>query len=213
MIKEVLLEIEDAISELEADRVKRLVNDYLKKGIPPLDILSALRKGLEKVGQKFEEHKYFISELILAGEIMKNALTQLKPHIKTEKMQIKSRIVLGTAFGDLHDIGKEVVKTLLISVGFEVYDLGVDVHPQKFVDEARKMNANIIGVSALLSTTTPIAAEVVNELKKAGLRDKVKVIVGGAAVRDWMVKEYGVDAAVNDAVKGVNIIESWVGQA
>jgi methylmalonyl-CoA mutase cobalamin-binding domain/chain len=165
---------------------------------------------MEEVGRLYEKGEYFISELVYAGELMKSAMEVLQPHLKVDQASSKASIVLGSALGDIHDIGKEIVKSLLVSAGFEVHDLGVDVPPKAFVDKAGEVNAEIIGISALLSTTTHAASEVVKLLKKAGLKGKVKVILGGAAVRDWMVKEFGVDAAVEDAVEGVKIIKSWV---
>lgn len=116
---------------------------------------------------------------------------------------------MGTIVGDLHDIGKNVVKMLIVSAGFEVCDLGIDVTPQEFVEAAKKVGADVIGISALLSVTVPKTAEVVRLLKESGLKEKVRVIVGGAAVRKEHEEMFGVDAAVNDAVEGVKIIKSW----
>lgn len=209
--KDILKGIADGIVNLEYENVKKLVNSALEKNIKPLDILEALRKGLEKVGEKFEEQEYFLSDLIMAGEIMKDLLNILKPYLLSETSKVKGKIVLGTILGDLHDIGKDIIKTLLISSGFEVYDLGIDVSPEQFVKKAKEVDADIIGISALLSTTVPTTAEVVKYLEEAGLRKKVKVIIGGAAVRKEYTKKYGVDAAVNDAIEGLNIIKAWMG--
>ncbi|MEM2180943.1 MAG: corrinoid protein [Nitrososphaeria archaeon] len=211
MPKDILKGIADGIVNLEYENVKKLVNSALEKNIKPLDILEALRKGLEKVGEKFEEQEYFLSDLIMAGEIMKDLLNILKPYLLSETSKVKGKIVLGTILGDLHDIGKDIIKTLLISSGFEVYDLGIDVSPEQFVKKAKEVDADIIGISALLSTTVPTTAEVVKYLEEAGLRKKVKVIIGGAAVRKEYTKKYGVDAAVNDAIEGLNIIKAWMG--
>jgi len=139
---------------------------------------------------------------------MKNVLSVLKRHLKAETGS-EGKIVLGTIIGDLHDIGKEIVKSLLISSSFEVYDLGIDVPPEKFVEKAKETGTKIIGISALLSTSIANTADVVKALKEDGIRDKVKVIVGGAAARPWMVEKYGVDAAVYDAIKGLEIIKKW----
>jgi 5-methyltetrahydrofolate--homocysteine methyltransferase len=139
---------------------------------------------------------------------MKRALSVLKPRLRAG-VEGGGKIVLGTIFGDLHDIGKEIAKSLLVSAGFEVFDLGVDVSPEKFVKKAEETGAKVIGVSALLSTSIANSADVVKALKAAGIRDKVKVIVGGAAARPWMIEEYGVDAVVYDAVKGLEIIREW----
>ena len=120
------------------------------------------------------------------------------------------RVVLGTIIGDLHDIGKEIIKSLLISDGFKVYDLGVDVPPKKFVDKAIETNSSIIGISALLSTSIANTADVVEALKEAGIREEFKIIIGGAAARSWMIEKYGVDAAVYDGIKGLKTIRKWV---
>lgn len=205
-----LSKIRDCIVGLDGDNLIASIKDALKDGVNPYEILNFLRSGMEEVGRLYEKGEYFISELVYAGELMKSAMEVLQPHLKVDQASSKASIVLGSALGDIHDIGKEIVKSLLVSAGFEVHDLGVDVPPKAFVDKAGEVNAEIIGISALLSTTTHAASEVVKLLKKAGLKGKVKVILGGAAVRDWMVKEFGVDAAVEDAVEGVKIIKSWV---
>ena len=128
----------------------------------------------------------------------------------TMQFQDAGRIVMGSIEGDVHDFGKNIAKNLLTASGFAVYDLGVDVHPVKFVDEALRVDADVIGISAILSSTQPTSAEVVAELKARGLRDKIRVILGGTGVAKRAIKEYGVDAAVNDATEGVNIIRGWL---
>jgi len=208
MKNDILDSLRKALVELDAVKVDELLQKALSSRLDPMEILDVLRSGMEKVGRLFEDGEYFVSELVMAGELMKRALDVLKPHLKTER-EGTGRIVLGTIIGDLHDIGKEIIKSLLISAGFEVYDLGVDVPPERFVEKAEETGAKIIGVSALLSTSIANTAEVVKALEKAGIRDKVKVIVGGAAARPWMIEKYGVDAVVNDAVKGFNIIKEW----
>jgi len=204
----VLDSLKEALVQLDAAKVEELLQESLSSHLDPMEILNALRSGMEEIGRLFENGEYFVSELVMAGEIMKGALEVLKPRLKTER-ESTGRIVLGTIIGDLHDIGKEIIKSLLISAGFEVYDLGVDVPPEKFVEKALETGAGIIGVSALLSTSIANTADVVKALEKAGIRDRVKVIVGGAAARQWMIEKYGVDAAVNDAVRGLEIIKEW----
>lgn len=203
-------EIIEAILKLDINRVEELVKQALNEGVGAYEILQVLIRGMNKVGQMFEKGEFFLSDLVMAGEIMNVASNILKPHLSALEVKSVGRVVLGTIKGDLHDIGKNIVKTMLTSAGCEVYDLGIDVEPVKFVEKAREINAKVIGISCLLTTTVPYVGEVVEELKKSGLRDKVKVIIGGAAVRDEDVKLYGVDAAVNDCVKGVKIIVSWL---
>ncbi len=206
-----LKEIEEAMSALETEKVVDLVERSLRFDVAPTDVLDALGRGVQEVGRRYEDGEYFISDLVIAGETMKKALEILKPLLKAKQLKEQAGIVLGSAYGDLHDIGKEIVKSLLLSVGLEVHDLGADVSSSKFVEEAHKTHARVIGISALLSTTTRAGADVARELNTGAVREKVKVILGGAAVRDWMVKEFGVDGAVDDAMKGLRLIQSWLG--
>jgi methylmalonyl-CoA mutase cobalamin-binding domain/chain len=200
------------MASLQEDELSSLIHNSLNTGAEPLKVIDALRDGIWEVGTRYERGEYFISELIIAGEMMKRTVEILKPHLKARQLSARGAIVLGAALGDLHDIGKEIVKSLLIAEGFDVHDLGVDVNPSTFVDQVQQTQAKVLGISALLSTSTPAAAKVVDELKNRGVRKNSMVILGGAAVRDWMVKDYGVDAAVNDAVKGIRLIRSWVQQ-
>lgn len=197
-----------ALVELDVVESEESVKEALSLGLEPVEILEALRAGMEEIGEKFENGEYFVSELVMAGELMKRALDILKPQLRSEG-EGGGKIVIGTIIGDLHDIGKEIVKSLLISAGFDVYDLGIDVPPEKFVDGAKETGARVIGISALLSTSIANTAEVVKALRDSGMRDRVKVIVGGAAARPWMVEKYGVDAAVYDAIKGLRIVKKW----
>jgi len=210
MMENALSQIRQAMASLQEDELSSLVHDFLNTGADPLKIIDALRDGIWEVGARYEKGQYFISELIIAGEIMKRNVETLKPHLKARQFSARGAIVLGAALGDLHDIGKEIVKSLLIAEGFAVHDLGVDVTPSAFVDQVQQTQARVLGISALLSTTTPAAAKIVHELKNRGVRKNSMVILGGAAVRDWMVKDYGVDATVNDAVQGIRVIRSWV---
>jgi methylmalonyl-CoA mutase cobalamin-binding domain/chain len=210
MTENLLSQIKQAMASLQEEELSNLVHNSLNAGTDPLKVIDALRDGIWEVGTRYEKGQYFISELIIAGEIMKRNVEILKPHLKARQLSARGAIVLGAALGDLHDIGKEIVKSLLTAEGFDVHDLGVDVNPSTFVDEVQKTQARVLGISALLSTSTPAAAKVVDELKKRGVRKNSLVILGGAAVRDWMVNDYGVDAAVNDAVKGIRLIRSWV---
>ena len=212
MTENIFSQIKQAMTSLQEDELSSLVNRSLDTGAEPLKVIDALRDGIWEVGTRYERGEYFISELIIAGEMMKRSVEILKPHLKARQLSAQGAIVLGAALGDLHDIGKEIVKSLLIAEGFEVHDLGVDVNPSTFVDQVQQTQAKVLGISALLSTSTPAAAKVVDELKNRGIRKNSMVILGGAAVRDWMVKDYGVDAAVNDAVKGIRLIRSWVQQ-
>jgi len=213
LLKRFSKKILTALLRLDIDKVERLVKDALDQDIKAYEILQILIQAMNQVGERFEVGEFFLSDLIMAGEIMGRASDILKPHLSTVTIKARGKVVLGTILGDLHDIGKNIVKTLLISAGMEVYDLGIDVPPINFVKKAEEVNAEVIGISALLTTTVPSVGEVVKELYKTGLRTRVKVIIGGAAVRNEDIKLYGVDAAVNDAIKGVKTIESWLSEA
>lgn len=205
-----LEDVKKALIELDINEIADLIKTELDSGSSPIDVLSALGEGMEEVGMKFEHGVYFFSELILAGETMKEALSFLKPKLEMVKSEESDKIVLGTIQGDLHDIGKDIVSTLLTSAGFEVHDLGIDVPPSVFAEKAKELSAKVVGVSALLSTTVPTLAEVNKSLDKLGIRDKVKLIAGGAAVRKEYAGRLGLDAAVNGAIEGINIIKSWL---
>jgi len=198
-----------AIVNLQINEISSLVEEELRRGRDPYDIVRELREGMEEVGKKFENSEYFLADLIMAGETMKKALDALKPMLKECKAEYKGKIVIGTIWGDLHDIGKDIVITLLVSSGFEVYDLGIDVPPRVFAEEAKRTGAKVVAISALLSTSIPTISKVVEELRKIGIRDKVKIIAGGAALRREYANWLGIDAAVNDAMEGLKIIKSW----
>jgi len=200
----------DALVSLAVDKMQDCVRAALDAGESPAEILKDLEAGMDEVGLKFQRCEYFFSELIMAGETMKEALKVLKPLLELNEVKAQGTVVIGTIQGDLHDIGKDIVSTLLFSSGFEVHDLGIDVPPEKFMQRAKETRANIVGVSALLSVTVPTVAKVAEALKNGGFRDKVKIIAGGAAMRPEYAAQLGIDAAVNDAIQGVEIIKAWV---
>lgn len=204
-------ELINAIAKLDEEKVLKSCQDAINKGISAIDIIEkGLTLGLEQVGKKFEKGEYFVTDLIIAGHIMKEVMNMLAPHLKDESIvsSHKTKVIIGTVEGDLHDIGKNIVVTLLKSSGFEVIDLGIDVPAKKFVEEVKK-GSLILGLSTLLTVGLDKVKEVIEQLKREGIRDKVKVIVGGAVVTEEWVKETGVDAAVNDAIKGIKICKEW----
>lgn len=204
-------DLEKAIVDLDYSGISGLVNEAIKSGLSPIKVLNSLKIGLEKVGELYHKKEYFLSELYMAGETMSVAMDILTPILsKDSQTEGKGIIVLGSIRGDIHDFGKNIIKTFLTAQGFTVYDLGVDVAPIRFVDEALNVNSSVIGISAILSSTQPHSMKVIDELVKRGLRDKFKVILGGTGVTSRAVKEYGVDAAVNNATDGINIIKNWL---
>jgi methylmalonyl-CoA mutase cobalamin-binding domain/chain len=207
-------EFKEAIIELKYEEISALVQSALKNGSDPLEILNSLKQGLDVVGERYHNKEYFLSELFMAGETMSAAMEVLSPALtaaRSGEQETEGIVVLGSIQGDVHDFGKNIAKIFLTASGFNVHDLGVDVPPTTFVDVAIDMNADVIGISAILSATQPVSREVVNELQRRGLREQYKVILGGTGVTDRAIKEYGVDEAVNDATDGVNIIKQWLG--
>jgi methylmalonyl-CoA mutase cobalamin-binding domain/chain len=204
-------DLTQAVVELRYSEIPDMVRASLRSGVPPEKLLEELKAGLDVVGEKYHNREYFLSELFMASETMKAALDVLTPMLsKGVGAEREGAVVIGSIEGDIHDFGKLVVSSFLVASGFKVYDLGVDVSPVRFVDEAQRVKADVIGVSALLSSTQPTVGEVVKELKARGLRGTFKVIMGGTGVTGRAEGMYGVDAAVNDASEGVKIIRLWM---
>lgn len=209
----ILERIKKCIINLDETGAIENVKKALKKGISPEEIISkSIAEAMEIVGEKFEKGEYFLFELVVAGEIGKEIVKLLNPYLKAKKVKLKKlgKVVIGTVRGDLHDLGRKIVVMMLEAAGFEVIDLGVDVPPEKFVEAVKQHNANIVAMSALLTVTMPEMKNVIEQLKKAGLRDKVKVIVGGASVTEAYAKSIGADGYGETAVEGVRICKQWV---
>jgi 5-methyltetrahydrofolate--homocysteine methyltransferase len=207
---DILDRLRDCIVNLDISGVQKACKDALATGIKPYRaIMDGMAKGMDIVGQKYEEKSYFLAELIMAGEVMKEGMKILEPHLKSEDLKGKGRVVIGTVAGDLHDIGKNIVVNLLKAAGFDVIDLGVDVSVQRFFEAVREHKPDILGMSALLTTTMKEMELVIKEIEKAGLRGKVKTIIGGAPITPEFAEKIGADAAAGDAVKGVNICKEW----
>jgi methanogenic corrinoid protein MtbC1 len=205
-------EIVRSISNLEGlDHIKKLVEKALKQKHPVNEIIAkGLKPGLDDVGARYEKGEYFLSELLYAGEIMTGLFDVLKPHMKQGDMEQTGTILLGTVRGDMHDIGKNIFGMMAQFSGFKVHDIGVDANAEKFVEETKKTGAGIVGMSTLLTSTLPEVKIVLDRLREAGIREKVKVIIGGNAVTKQFAQEIGVDAAALDAVEGVEICKKWV---
>lgn len=206
---EILNQIAENLQSGNFQMVSQLTKEAIKQKIPPKDILDdGLIAGMNVIGQKFKRHEIFIPEVLLAAKAMYAGMDELKPLlIKTGVTEI-GRIVIGTVQGDLHDIGKNLVCIMLRGAGFEVIDLGNDVPPEKFVDSARKENADFIGMSALLTTTMSAMKRVIELLKEKGLSDKIKVIIGGAPTSEEYAREIGADAYAYDAASAVECIKA-----
>lgn len=212
---EFLAGISAALSALDENTVDRLVKEALEAGCGVLDIIErGLTPGMREVGEKFEKGEYFLPELLLSADIFSKAMNFLQPLIEKGAAQTRrGRVVIGTVKGDIHDLGKNLVAVMLRVDGFEVIDLGVDVPAEKFVEAVRRYSPDIVGMSALLTTTMLEMRNVIDALKAAGLRGKVKVIVGGAPVTEEYAKEIGADAYARDAVEAVKKCRELVSQS
>jgi len=209
---DILYKIACTLANLEnSNNLGKLMREALKEKIPILEILEkGLRKGLNEIGRKYEAGEYFLSELLFGASMMEDAMKILAPRLKAERLEKKGQIVLGTVRGDIHDIGKNIFKMFAEGTGFEVHDLGVDVSPENFVRMVVEKEPEVLGLSALLTTTTPEMKIVIEELEKAGIRDRVRVLLGGNAVTAEFGKEIGADAAALDAVQGVSFCREWL---
>ncbi|AFM23177.1 cobalamin B12-binding domain-containing protein [Desulfomonile tiedjei] len=200
-------DLAQALANLEEKKVYELIDKQIAEGINPLDIVQECNDGMIRVGELFSEQKYFISQLIYSAEILKQVMKKLDPLLAGVQTTGggSGKVIIGTVKGDIHDIGKNIVITLLKGSGFDVIDLGVDVPTEKFVEAVKESGAKVLGLSALLNFTYPVMKDVVDAVSAAGLRDRVKIIVGGTPVNE-QVREYsGADYYAVDAVAGVRI--------
>mgnify|MGYP001113662384 CR=1 FL=1 len=201
-----LKKISEAVAAYETEKTEELVNKALKGGLKPATIIeNGLTPGIREVGERFGRGEAFLPELIMAAAAMKSAMKILEPEILKSGTKVKScgRVLIGTVAGDLHDIGKNIVVAMLQAAQFEVIDLGVDVSCEAFIQKVAELKPNILGLSALLTTTKLAQREVVDALKKAGLRNRVRVMIGGAAVDQEWAREIGADAYAENAVEAV----------
>ncbi len=200
--------ITELIVTLEIDAIASAIQDALKEKKSALDILNALTKGIEEVGRRYEKQEYYLAELVLAGETMKEAFKVLQPALTAaDKTKSKVKIIMATVKGDNHDIGKNILASLLLSSGYQLYDLGMDVDASTIVKKVKETGAQIVALSSLLTMTVEQIRAVHEGLKAAGLRDKVKIIVGGAPLNMELAKKLGADDFADDAVEGVRHIK------
>lgn len=198
--------IKNAIIDLNRDECLQLIQDALDDGISPLEIIeNGLKKGMQIVGTQYEEGDLFIVDLMMAASTMKAAIELVEPHISAEMKEKTSvgKVLIGTVEGDIHDIGKTIVTTLLTANGFEVIDLGAEVPTSTFIEKVNELKPDIIGMSALLTTTMQKMKEVIDALEKGKLRENVKVLVGGAPVTQEFALKIGADAYGKDAEEAV----------
>jgi corrinoid protein of di/trimethylamine methyltransferase len=202
----------DAFVDMREIDVLQIVTELLDAGSDPMDILDACRQALDIIGQRFEAGQAFVPELVMSGEIMNQVMAIVKPQLEQETPKTSlGKVLMGTVEGDIHDIGKDVVVFMLEANGFEVIDLGVDVAPKAFVDKIRETRPDVVGLSGLLTLAFQSMKETVDTIREAGLRDSVKIMIGGAPVDDHVREYAGADAWGKDAMEAVNLARQWVG--
>lgn len=198
----------ELVIELEVDDIQDAVKEALDEDKDPFEVLNALTEGMDEVGRRYEEKEYYLTELVLAGETMKEAFEVLQPALAAvEQSADKTNVILATVKGDNHDIGKNILASLLLSSGFEIHDLGMDVDKEEIIEKVKETGASIIALSSLLTMTVEQIQEVHEALKEEGLRDQVKLIVGGAPLNQELAMELGADDFAEDAVEGVKHIK------
>jgi len=202
----------NTLADLKEQEALTIVKNMLSAGEDPLKIMEDARKGMEIVGKRFSDSEYFIPDLVYSGEILKAVTELVKPKLaKTTESKKLGKVVFGTVAGDIHDIGKDIVVFMLDVNGFEVHDLGVDVPVQNFVDKIKETGAPIVGLSGFLALAFDSMKETVEAIKAAGLRDKVKVMIGGGQMSDEIKNYTGADAYGKDAMAGVTLAKKWIG--
>jgi corrinoid protein of di/trimethylamine methyltransferase len=200
--------LRDQLLMFDADQFVEVVRKAVNEGYEPIEVVNALTQVLSEVGKKFERGEIFLVYLVAAGEAARKATVEvLEPLIKKSKQKRKAlgKVLIGTVEGDIHDIGKNIVAMMLYTAGFEVNDIGKDVPTMEFVRKTKGYNADIVALSALLTTTLPVQREVIKALKKAGLRQKVKILVGGAPATAKWAKDVGADGYGEDAIEAVRV--------
>lgn len=206
---DLLKELMEKIISGNAPETERLTNDALTEGIPVEKVLrEGLIAGMDVVGKKFKNNEFYVPEVLIAARAMKAGMKILRPKLAESGVQPIAKVVLGTVKGDLHDIGKNLVAMMLEGAGFEVIDLGVDVSPEKFIAAVKENNAEAVGMSALLTTTMLNMKSAIEKIKEDGVRDSVKIIIGGAPVTQSFADEITADGYASDAASSVSLLKN-----
>lgn len=206
----------DALVEMREEDALVMAREALDAGTDPLEMVELFRKALKEVGDRYEKGEYFLPELMMTGQMMKSLAELTKDKICAESQGQENKlgkVLIGTVKGDIHDIGKNIVTFMLDANGFDVIDLGVDISPAQFVEAVKEHKPQVVGLSALLTLAFDPMKETVEALKSAGLRDNIKLMVGGAPVNDQIREYSGADAWGKDAVEAVSLAKKWVGGA
>ena len=210
-VEKYLVSLKGSIVNLDFDTVVKVAQEAMEAGVDPRRAINeGMVSGMAIVGEKFEKGEYFLSELVVAAEVMKEGLKVVNPYLKEEGSQRLGKVVIATVEGDHHDLGKGIVTSLLRVHGFEVVDLGVDVATERIIDAVKEHQPDIVGMSALLTLTMPKMGEVIEALKAASFREKVKVILGGTPVTSEFAESIGADHRAVNALEGVKKCVEWV---
>jgi corrinoid protein of di/trimethylamine methyltransferase len=212
--EEIITKLAEAVSALNSKLVIELTDEVINNGVDPyVAINEGLAVGMNEVGHKYSIGEYFVPELMLAAKVMNIGVERLKPHIVASEQDIsKGRIVLGTVKGDIHNIGKDLVALMWRVSGYEVFDLGIDVAPKSFVDKAEEVSADVVAMSALMTTTMANMREVMDLFRDLGNRDKYKVVIGGAPTSQILSDEIGADGYAQDAAGAVRLVTELLGR-
>ena len=211
--KELLEKLSECVVEMEDEEVVDVANEYIESGYPALDgIMEGLVDGMNKASDLYDEEEYFVTDLLLCSDAMYSGIDILKPHLPVEENKgEKIKIVIGVVEGDTHDIGKNLVKIMLDTAGFEMYDLGRDVPLDNFVDKAIEVGASFICMSTLMTTTMDGMRIVIEKLKERGIRDNIKVMIGGSPISQKYANEIGADGYSANAVGAVKLAKKLAG--
>jgi len=200
-----------AIADMREEEALKLVRQMTAEGAPPMAILDAAREAMGIVGERYEKGTYFLPELILAGEMLSQITEVIRPELaKMPEIKRHGKVLIGTVKGDIHDIGKNIVTFMLDVNGFDVRDIGVDVSPQKFVEAIREFKPQVVGLSGFLTLAFDAMKETIEAIKASGLREGVKIMIGGGQITDQIREYAGADAYGRDAMAGVSLAKKWL---
>ncbi len=203
----------EAIANMKEKEALRLTEDMLKKDVDPMELLALCREAMDLVGKRFEKGEYFLPELILAGKMLEQISSLVKPKlIKGPGMKGRGKVIIGTVEGDIHDIGKNIVTFMLDVNGFEVHDLGIDVPSRRFVEAINEIQPEVVGLSGFLTLAFDSMKKTVEAIEESGLRDKVKVMIGGGQIDETVRRYTKADAYGTDAMAAVSLCKRWIGE-
>jgi corrinoid protein of di/trimethylamine methyltransferase len=206
--KEILSKLAEAVIVGDEKKSKKLAGEALKRNVDPYEaIMGGCAEGMKVVSDKYDKLEYYVPDVLISARAMESAVAVLYPHIKVESTKVAAKVILGVVDGDIHDIGKNLVKILMNAAGFNVIDLGKNVSASTFIEAIKEHEPQIVGMSTLMSPTMITMREIIAEFGKQGVRDKVKVIVGGAPITAAYAEEIGADGYEKDAPKAVKLVE------